>query len=37
MVFDTPLLADAEKVNAEFHEGVLKLHIAKKEAARGPT
>ena len=26
--------ADAEKVNAEFNDGVLKLHIAKKEAAR---
>jgi hypothetical protein len=25
--------ADAEKVNAEFNDGVLKLHIAKREAA----
>ena len=32
--FSLPDNADAEKVNAEFNEGVLKLHIAKSEAAR---
>jgi HSP20 family protein len=32
--FSLPDNADAEKVNAEFNDGVLKLHIAKKEAAR---
>ena len=32
--FALPEDADAEKVNAEFNDGVLKLHIAKSEAAR---
>jgi HSP20 family protein len=32
--FSLPDNADAEKVNAEFKDGVLKLHIAKSEAAR---
>jgi HSP20 family protein len=32
--FSLPDDADAEKVNAEFNDGVLKLHIAKSEAAR---
>ena len=32
--FSLPDNADAEKVNAEFNDGVLKLHIAKSEAAR---
>jgi hypothetical protein len=32
--FSLPDNADAEKVNAEFNDGVLKLHIAKREAAR---
>jgi HSP20 family protein len=32
--FSLPDNADAEKVNAEFNEGVLKLHIAKSEGAR---
>ena len=32
--FSLPDNADAEKVNAEFNEGVRKLHIAKSEAAR---
>jgi HSP20 family protein len=31
---EEPDNADAEKVNAEFNDGVLKLHIAKREAAR---
>jgi HSP20 family protein len=31
--FSLPDNADAEKVNAEFNDGVLKLHIAKREAA----
>jgi HSP20 family protein len=30
--FSLPDNADAEKVNAEFNDGVLKLHIAKREA-----
>jgi HSP20 family protein len=32
--FSLPDDADAEKVEAEFSDGVLKLHIAKSEAAR---
>ena len=32
--FALPEDADAEKVNAEFNDGLLKLHIAKSEAAR---
>ena len=32
--FALPEDADAEKLNAEFNDGVLKLHIAKSEAAR---
>ena len=32
--FGLPDDADAEKVNAEFKDGVLKIHIAKSEAAR---
>jgi HSP20 family protein len=32
--FSLPDDADAAKVNAEFSDGVLKLHIAKSEAAR---
>src|ERR1700719_4972580 len=32
--FALPEDADAEKVNAEFNDGVLKLHIAKSEGAR---
>jgi HSP20 family protein len=32
--FTLPDDADAKKVNAEFKDGVLKVHIAKSEAAR---
>ena len=32
--FSLPDNADAEKVNAEFKDGVLKVHIGKSEAAR---
>jgi HSP20 family protein len=32
--FSLPDDADADKVNAEFNDGVLKVHIAKSESAR---
>lgn len=32
--FSLPDNADSDKVNAEFKEGVLKLHIPKSESAR---
>lgn len=32
--FGLPEDADADKVNAEFKDGVLKVHLAKSEAAR---
>ena len=32
--FSLPDDADPDKVNAEFKEGVLKLHIPKSESAR---
>jgi HSP20 family protein len=32
--FTLPEDADAEKVNAEFHDGLLKVHIAKSESAK---
>jgi HSP20 family protein len=32
--FSLPDDADSDKVNAEFKEGVLKLHIPKSESAR---
>jgi HSP20 family protein len=33
-IFALPENSDAAKVNAEFKEGVLKVHVAKSEAAR---
>jgi HSP20 family protein len=32
--FTLPDDADADKVNAEFKDGVLKVHVAKSESAR---